>query len=72
MLNIITAPGMCLECLRLDPADCVARTPDRNVCMISRDHGVGNGTAPQLASDNNRMLENTPVVLNNADTDKVK
>ena len=41
--------------------------------MTSRDLGVGNGTSPQLASDNNRMLENMPVVLNNnADTDKVK
>lgn len=52
--------------------DVGTHTTDRNVCMISRDHGVGNGTAPQLESDNNRMLENMPVVLNNADTDKVK
>lgn len=40
--------------------------------MTSRDLGVGNGTAPQMASDNNRMLENMPVVLNNAGSDKVK
>lgn len=49
-----------------------AHTPDRKLCMTSRDLGVGNGTSPQLASDNNRMLDNMPVVLNNADTDKVK
>ncbi|KAA8592537.1 hypothetical protein FQN60_017992 [Etheostoma spectabile] len=37
--------------------------------QVARDLGVGNGTSPQLASDN-RMLENMPVVLHNADTDK--
>lgn len=31
-------------------------------CLTSRDLGVGNGTAPQLASDNNRMPENTDKV----------
>ncbi|KAI4820969.1 hypothetical protein KUCAC02_028924 [Chaenocephalus aceratus] len=38
--------------------------------QVARDLGVGNGTSPQLASDNNRMLENMPVVLHNADTNK--
>lgn len=52
--------------------DVSTHTPDWKLCMTSRDLGVGNGTSTQLASDNNRMLENMPVVLNNADTDKVK
>lgn len=47
-------------------------TPDRKLYLTSRDLGVGNGTSPQLVPDNDRMLENMPVVLNNADTDKVK
>lgn len=41
-------------------------------CLTSRDLGVGNNTSPQLASDKNRMLETMPVVLNNANTNKVK
>lgn len=32
---------------------------------------MGNGTSPQLEPDNDRMLENMPVVLNNGDSDKV-
>lgn len=47
-----------------------AHTPDRELFLTSRDLGVGNGTSPQLAPDNDRMLENMPVVFNN--TDKVK
>lgn len=47
-------------------------TLDSKLCMTSRDLGVGNGTSPQLAPDNDRMLENMPVALHNADTDKVK
>uniref|UniRef100_A0A3Q4HQ40 Nitric oxide synthase n=1 Tax=Neolamprologus brichardi TaxID=32507 RepID=A0A3Q4HQ40_NEOBR len=38
--------------------------------QVAWDLGVGNGTSPQLVPDNDRMLENMPVVLNNADTDK--
>lgn len=49
-----------------------AHTPDRNLRLTCRDLGVGNGTSPQLVSDNDRMLENMPVVLNNSNTDKVK
>ena len=49
-----------------------AHTPDRKLFVTSRDLGVGNGTSPQLASDNDRMLENMPVVFNNTGTDKVK
>nr|ACU98970.1 neuronal nitric oxide synthase [Sciaenops ocellatus] len=37
--------------------------------QVAWDLGVGNGTSPQLVSDNNRMLENMPVVLNNAGSD---
>uniref|UniRef100_A0A7N8XU71 Nitric oxide synthase n=1 Tax=Mastacembelus armatus TaxID=205130 RepID=A0A7N8XU71_9TELE len=37
--------------------------------QVSGDLGVGNDTSPQLASDNDRMQENIPVV-HNADTDK--
>uniref|UniRef100_A0A4W6EAA9 Nitric oxide synthase n=1 Tax=Lates calcarifer TaxID=8187 RepID=A0A4W6EAA9_LATCA len=32
--------------------------------QVAWDLGVGNGTSPQLASDNDRMLENMPVVFN--------
>uniref|UniRef100_A0A3B4YGT4 Nitric oxide synthase n=1 Tax=Seriola lalandi dorsalis TaxID=1841481 RepID=A0A3B4YGT4_SERLL len=38
--------------------------------QVAWDLGVGNGTSPQLVSDNDRMLENMPVVLNKSDTDK--
>ncbi|XP_022076041.1 nitric oxide synthase, brain [Acanthochromis polyacanthus] len=38
--------------------------------QVAWDLGVGNGTSPQLAPDNDRMLENMPVVLNKADSDK--
>ncbi|CAN9512952.1 unnamed protein product [Ophioblennius macclurei] len=38
--------------------------------QVAGDIGVGNGTSPQLAPDNDRMLENMPVVLNKADADK--
>uniref|UniRef100_A0A665TIZ0 Nitric oxide synthase n=1 Tax=Echeneis naucrates TaxID=173247 RepID=A0A665TIZ0_ECHNA len=37
--------------------------------QVAWDLGVGNGTSPQLVSDNDKMLENMPV-LNNTDTDK--
>lgn len=47
-------------------------TPDSSLCLTSRDLGVGNGPSPQLASDNDRALENMPVVLHSIDTDKVK
>ena len=47
-------------------------TPDRKLLMTSRDLGVGNGTPPQLVPDNDRMLENMPMVHNNTDDDKVK
>uniref|UniRef100_A0A3Q1HHJ8 Nitric oxide synthase n=1 Tax=Anabas testudineus TaxID=64144 RepID=A0A3Q1HHJ8_ANATE len=39
--------------------------------QVTWDLGVGNNTSPQPASDNGRPLENTPGVLNNADTDEV-
>ncbi|KAF7658291.1 hypothetical protein LDENG_00014880, partial [Lucifuga dentata] len=41
--------------------------------QVDRDHGMGNGTAPQLASDNNKQLDdllkkdNMPAVINNPD-----
>uniref|UniRef100_A0A8D3AKA8 Nitric oxide synthase 1 n=1 Tax=Scophthalmus maximus TaxID=52904 RepID=A0A8D3AKA8_SCOMX len=35
--------------------------------QVAWDLGVGNGTSPQLAPDNDRMLENMPVVFNNTD-----
>ncbi|XP_062240772.1 nitric oxide synthase, brain [Platichthys flesus] len=38
--------------------------------QVAWDLGVGNGTSPQLASDNDRMLENMPVVFNNTGPDK--
>uniref|UniRef100_A0A8C2ZXI8 Nitric oxide synthase n=1 Tax=Cyclopterus lumpus TaxID=8103 RepID=A0A8C2ZXI8_CYCLU len=40
-----------------------------NEIQVAWDLGVGNGTPPQPASDNNRMLENTPAELHNAEAD---
>eukprot|EP00064_Thunnus_orientalis_P007827 superscaffoldBa00000891_g7849 len=38
--------------------------------QVAWDLGVGNGTAPQLASDNDSTLENMPLELHNADAYK--
>lgn len=50
------------------------RSAHANICLTWRDVvGVGNGTSPQLAPDNNRMLENTAAAAAlNAANDKVR
>ncbi|XP_053726620.1 nitric oxide synthase, brain [Synchiropus splendidus] len=39
--------------------------------QVAWDLGMGNGTLPQLAPDNDRMLENMPVVLHSIDSDEM-